>query len=40
VSPVHVPGSYHYKGEAIDVSGDPRKMNEYARRVEAAYGLR
>jgi hypothetical protein len=40
VSPVHVPGSYHYKGEAIDVSGDPRKMNEYARRVEAAYNLR
>jgi hypothetical protein len=40
VSPVHVPGSYHYRGEAVDVSGDPKKMNEYARRVEAAYGLR
>lgn len=39
VSPVHVPGSYHYKGEAIDVSGDPRKMNAYAQRVERLYGL-
>jgi hypothetical protein len=34
VTPVHVQGSYHYKGEAIDVSGDPRKMNEFARAVE------
>jgi hypothetical protein len=25
VTPVHVQGSYHYKGEAIDVSGDPRR---------------
>jgi len=40
VAPVHVPGSYHYRGEAIDVSGDPRKMNEYAKRVEAVYGIR
>jgi hypothetical protein len=40
VSPVHVPGSYHYRGEAIDVSGDPQKMNEYARRVEAVYGIK
>lgn len=39
VSPVHVAGSYHYKDEAIDVSGDPKKMNEYARRVEHTYGL-
>jgi hypothetical protein len=34
VTPVHVPGSYHYKGEAIDVSGDPRLMDAYARKVE------
>jgi hypothetical protein len=40
VSPVHVPGSYHYKGEAIDVSGDPTKMNQFAKRVERLYGIR
>jgi hypothetical protein len=34
VNPVHVPGSFHYKGEAIDVSGDPRLMDRYARAVE------
>jgi hypothetical protein len=39
VSPVHVSGSYHYKGEAIDVSGDPQKMKRYARRVEQVFGL-
>lgn len=30
----HVPGSYHVKGEAIDVSGDPKLMDAFARRVE------
>jgi hypothetical protein len=35
VDPVHVPGSYHYKGEAIDVSGDAAKMKAFARRVAA-----
>jgi hypothetical protein len=40
VSPVHVSGSYHYKGEAIDVSGDPGKMNRYARAVERVYGIK
>jgi hypothetical protein len=35
VDPVHVPGSYHYKGEAIDVSGDPQKLSKYAQAVEA-----
>jgi hypothetical protein len=40
VAPVHAPHSYHYKGEAIDVSGDPRKMNAYAKRVERLYGLK
>jgi hypothetical protein len=39
VAPVHVSGSYHYKGEAIDVSGDPKRMNQYARKVEQVYGL-
>jgi hypothetical protein len=34
VDPVHVPGSYHYKGEAIDVSGDPRKMGRFAKAVQ------
>lgn len=36
---VHAPDSYHYKNEAIDVSGDPKKMNRYARRVEQIFGL-
>jgi transglycosylase-like protein with SLT domain len=40
VSPVHVPGSYHYKGEAIDVSGDPHRMDAYAAAVEHLYGLK
>lgn len=40
VTPVHVPGSYHYKGEAIDVSGDPGKMNAFAAQVERLYGLK
>jgi Phage tail lysozyme len=34
VDPVHVPGSYHYKGEAIDASGTPAQMNAFARAVE------
>lgn len=38
VTPVHVSGSYHYKGRAIDVSGDPKKMNRYAKLVERKYG--
>jgi len=40
VSAVHVPGSYHYKGEAIDVGGDPVTMDRYAAKVERIYGLR
>jgi hypothetical protein len=35
VNPVHVPGSYHNKGEAIDVSGDAKKMAAYAKKVAA-----
>jgi hypothetical protein len=33
VNPVHVQGSYHYKDEAIDVSGDVKKMAAFAHRV-------
>lgn len=29
----HVPGSYHYKDEAIDVDGTPQQMDSYARAV-------
>lgn len=29
----HVPGSYHGKREAIDVSGDPKLMKQFAKRV-------
>lgn len=31
----HTPGSFHYSGRAIDVSGDPKKMAEFNRRVAA-----
>jgi hypothetical protein len=34
VDPVHVPGSYHYQGEAIDVSGGAGQMSRYAKAVE------
>jgi hypothetical protein len=40
VNPVHVQNSYHYKGEAIDVSGDPARMRAYAHRVAKLYGIR
>jgi hypothetical protein len=39
VDRVHAQGSYHYSDRAIDVSGDPRKMAAFARRV-AAYQRR
>jgi hypothetical protein len=50
VDPVHVAGSHHNRrgkskrtkktyGGAIDVSGDPEAMEEYAGRVAAGYGL-
>jgi hypothetical protein len=39
VTPVHTPGSYHYKGEAIDVSGDPAKERAFAHRVASIYGI-
>jgi hypothetical protein len=40
VSPVHVPGSFHYKGEAVDVSAAPddpkarQKLSKFAQAVE------
>jgi hypothetical protein len=40
VHPVHTKTSYHYKGEAIDVSGDPALMRRYARRVAQLYGIK
>jgi hypothetical protein len=38
VAPVHVQGSYHYRDQAIDVSGDPRKMAAYAHTVARMFG--
>jgi hypothetical protein len=40
VDPVHTEGSYHYKNQAIDVSGDPAKMAAYSRAVARLYGLK
>jgi hypothetical protein len=40
VHPVHVNGSFHYKGEAIDVSGDPARMAHFAATVAHKYGLK
>lgn len=39
VNPVHVANSYHYRGEAIDVSGTPAQMRAYAHRVAALHGV-
>lgn len=39
VDPVHVKGSYHYRNQAIDVSGDPARMREFNRRVARSYGI-
>jgi hypothetical protein len=40
VHPVHVANSYHYKGEAIDVSGPTAKMRAFAHRVAQGYGIK
>lgn len=40
VDPVHTSGSYHYRKQAADISGDPRKMAEYSRRVARLYGIK
>jgi hypothetical protein len=34
----HVPDSYHYKNEAIDVSGDPDKMLAFNKLLASRYG--
>lgn len=39
VNPVHVANSYHYRGQAIDVSGTPAQMRAYAHRVAAMHGI-
>lgn len=36
----HAPNSYHYKDQAIDVSGDPKLMQHYAAIVAHKYGLK
>jgi hypothetical protein len=40
VDPVHVKTSYHYRGEAIDVSGSPDKMRAFARKVASLYHIK
>lgn len=40
VDPVHVNGSYHYKNQAIDVSGDAGKMKAFAQYVARLYGIK
>jgi hypothetical protein len=39
VHPVHVADSYHYKGEAVDVSGPPALMRRFAHTVARLYGI-
>lgn len=38
VHPVHAPHSYHYSGEAIDVSGNPNAMKQFAHQVAGEFG--
>lgn len=40
VDPVHTDGSYHYRDQAIDVSGDPKKMAAFARTVARRHGVK
>lgn len=40
VHPVHVKGSNHYRGQAVDVSGDPAKLRAFAHRVASSYGIK
>lgn len=39
VNPVHVANSFHYRNEAIDVSGSPALMRRYAHTVARMYGI-
>jgi hypothetical protein len=34
VDPVHTDGSFHYKDQAVDVSGDPKKLRRLARKIK------
>jgi hypothetical protein len=36
----HATGSYHYRRQAIDVSGDPDLMRKYAQAVAKLYGVK
>ena len=38
VDPVHTKNSYHYRNRAVDVSGDPKKLKRYVKRVRKLYG--
>jgi hypothetical protein len=38
VSAVHSENSFHYTGDAIDVSGDPKKLAKFANKVAKKYG--
>lgn len=40
VDPVHTGGSYHYRKQAADISGDPKLMAEYSRRVARLFGVK
>ena len=40
VAPVHATNSYHYRNQAIDVSGDPVKMRRFAAWVARTYGVK
>lgn len=35
----HAPNSYHYRDQAIDVSGSPKQMRAYARYIARLYGV-
>jgi hypothetical protein len=39
VNPVHVNGSYHYSGRAIDVSGPTELERQYAHRIAKMFGI-
>jgi hypothetical protein len=38
VDPVHTGKSFHYRGEAADISGDPKRMARFNRMVARRYG--
>ena len=39
VDPVHATNSFHYKNQAMDVSGDPRLMRRFDRKVARRFGV-